>query len=338
MHQPLVSLIMPVFNHEKFLDRSIGSIVNQNYNNWELIVIDDGSTDSSPKIISEFNDPRISYYHQENQGVLNLAKTINKGLNQALGEFVTMVPSDDSWPEDRLEIQVDAMKDKEIVLSFGHMNLIDEEDRIIGKSDPMQFSNNLENFNIGSILQDLLKENFIGEPSVLIRTKYLKEIGGYIQPLGMLAEDYPTMLELAKRGKFKFIDKCLANYRFHGSQMTNLHIVDMKEKDREYVLDFYSELSDELKEVSKLTNEDLKVHWGEKVARSYFSLGRRLAYKNRADESKQAFKKAFTKSKKFKLRSMAFLGLLSVVIGLNVEWMRVFSGNSVSLSINEKGN
>ena len=335
MNKPLVSLIMPVFNHEKFLGRSIGSIVNQNYNNWELIIIDDGSTDSSSKIINEFSDPRISYYHQENQGVLNLAKTINKGLDHAQGEFVTMVPSDDSWPEERLEIQVDVMKDKEIILSFGLMNFIDEKDKIIGKSDPTQFSNNLENFPVGSILKDLLKENFIGEPSVLIRTEYLNEIGGYIQPLGMLAEDYPTMLELAKRGKFKFINKCLANYRFHGSQMTNLHIVDMKEKDKEYVLDFYSKLSHELKEVSKLRNGDLLAHWDEKVARSYFSLGRRLAYKNKVDESKQAFKTALTKSKKFKLRTMSFLGLLSVVLGLNIEWMRIFSGNSVSLSINE---
>ena len=136
MSNPLVSLIMPVFNHEKFIKRSVGSIVDQEYKNWELIVIDDGSTDKSAELVKNFNDQRISYHYQENQGVKNLAKTINRGLDFAKGDFVTMMPSDDSWPSNRLSLQVPLTNKEEVVLSYGCMNLIDEDDKIIGYADP----------------------------------------------------------------------------------------------------------------------------------------------------------------------------------------------------------
>ena len=202
MKNPLVSLIMPVFNHAHFLERSIGSILDQDYKNWELIVIDDGSTDNGANIIKSYKDSRLHYKYQKNQGVLNLAKTINKGLDVARGSLVTMVPSDDSWPKNRLSLQVPHTIPDQVVLSFGKMNLINEKDQIIGLSDPSKQSKYLNNDPIGIIYKDLLVENFIGEPSVLIKTSYLREIGGYLQPNGMLAEDYPTMLELAKYGKF----------------------------------------------------------------------------------------------------------------------------------------
>ena len=335
MNNPLVSLIMPVFNHESFISRSVGSIIDQDYENWELIVIDDGSTDASAKIIKDFNDPRIFYHFQENRGVQNLAETINKGLGYSKGQLVTMVPSDDSWPSNRLSIQVPLTLPKKIVLSYGCMNLIDENDLILGFSSPEKTSKSLDNDPVGSIFEYLLIENFIGEPTVLIKSKELKAIGGYLQPKGMLAEDYPTMLELAKRGEFKFINKTLANYRFHGSQMTNIHIVDMTKKDSLFVINFFRELPDNFKALAKWKEKELRLYWEEKIARSYFSLGRRLAYTNKADEAKQAFKTAFAKSNKFKTKAISFLGLFSVALGLNVEWMRVFAGNSVSLSINE---
>ena len=69
-YKPLISLIMPLYNHERFVNKAITSIVNQTYTNWELIVIDDGSTDRSAEIVKSFNDSRISYFYQENQAYL----------------------------------------------------------------------------------------------------------------------------------------------------------------------------------------------------------------------------------------------------------------------------
>ncbi|MBL4606208.1 MAG: glycosyltransferase family 2 protein, partial [Pseudomonadales bacterium] len=105
-NKPFVSVIMPVFNHAKYVGRTINSLLAQTYTNWELIVVNDGSTDNTEEVVLSFLDPRIQYMTQSNQGVKNLARTINRGLAIAKGELVTMLPSDDLWPTYRLEMQV----------------------------------------------------------------------------------------------------------------------------------------------------------------------------------------------------------------------------------------
>ena len=327
--KPLISLVMPLYNHEKFVSRAIKSIIDQTYENWELFVIDDGSTDDSAKIVKSFKDSRIKYSYQENQGVKNLAKTINKGLDWCSGEYITMMPSDDTWPKNRFKIQMDRMQD-DVIVSYGNMILIDEEDTIIGKTSPKNHKS-LENTPEGSILQDLLIENFIGEPTVLIKTSYLKQIGGYIQPEGMLAEDYPTMLELAKFGRFQFIDEYLANYRFHGGQMTNLHIVDMKEKDKDYVITFYTKLSDVLKYQSGWSLLDLEAAWNEKIARSYFSLGRRYAFKKDKLNALNQIKNSYKSARGFKLKIVCLISYMSILVGMNLEWLRLFNPKTLPL-------
>ena len=322
---------MPLYNHEKFVERAINSIVNQTYQNWELLIIDDGSTDGSRDIVHSFIDKRISYTYQENQGVLNLANTINKGLEIAKGELITMMPSDDTWPSNRFSIQIPYMLNDDIILSFGKMSLINENDQKIGYSDPSLLSRNLSNFPIGSILQDLLVNNFIGEPTILIKTKALKEIGGYQQPNGMLAEDYPTSLYLACRGKFVFIDETLANYRFHSSQMTRLHVVDMVLKDKEFILDFFKKLSEDLQKRSKFTVKNLEDQWNEKLARSHFSLARRLAFAGEMKSSRENFLISFKNSSTLKVKLASFIAILSTLIGFNIEWMRIFSPQTLRL-------
>ena len=332
-YKPLISLIMPLYNHERFVNRAITSIVNQTYTNWELIVIDDGSTDRSAEIVKSFNDSRISYFYQENQGVLNLAKTINRGLEIAKGEMVTMMPSDDTWPENRFSIQVEEMSDEDVILSFGKMSLVNEMDNEIGFANPSKSSTVLSNLPVGIILKYLLVNNFIGEPTILIRTKPLKEIGGYQQPNGMLAEDYPTTLHLACKGRFKFIDETLANYRFHSSQMTRLHIVDMVTKEREFVLDFFNNLSEEFKDITGYSASSLDKAWNEKIARSYFSLGRRLAFNNDMKRSRENFFLSFKNTSSWKIKAASVLAIISTLIGINIEWMRIFSPDTLKLEI-----
>ena len=150
----------------------------------------------------------------------------------------------------------------------------------------------------------------------------------------MLAEDYPTMLELAKKGEFVFIDHTLANYRFHGSQMTNLHIVDMTQKDREFVTLFFNTLPDSIKAESLWDIDSLDIYWAEKIARSHFSLGRRLSFAKDKNKALEELKKALFLSKKIKLKSASILAIFSVALGFNIEWMRIFSKASVPMNIN----
>ena len=118
-NQPLVSIIMPVYNCEKYLTESIGSVISQSYQNWELIIVDDGSTDRSSEIIDAYSqkDVRIKAFHKPNQGV-SMAR--NLALEQMKGEYVTFIDSDDVYHANRLSrmIQVFAQnRECDIVFS-----------------------------------------------------------------------------------------------------------------------------------------------------------------------------------------------------------------------------
>jgi len=99
-HSPLISVIIPAYNHEKFIGAAIDSVLGQTVDDFELIVINDGSTDRTGDIVESYNDSRISYYYQENQDAFN---TINRGLSLVKGRFVAILNSDDVYTTDRFE-------------------------------------------------------------------------------------------------------------------------------------------------------------------------------------------------------------------------------------------
>src|SRR5437667_7605704 len=99
---PLVSVITPAYNHRRFIGPCIESLLGQTYTNWEQIIIDDGSTDDTAEVVRSYSDPRIRYFHQENQGIDALAQTYNRALNLSRGELIAVLEGDDLWPEDKL--------------------------------------------------------------------------------------------------------------------------------------------------------------------------------------------------------------------------------------------
>ena len=104
MKNPLVSILMPVYNSEKYLREAIKSILNQTFTNFELIIINDGSTDNSLKIIKSFKDNRIKII--KNKGNLGLIKTLNKGIDLAQGKYIARMDADDIAMPKRLEKQI----------------------------------------------------------------------------------------------------------------------------------------------------------------------------------------------------------------------------------------
>lgn len=128
MIEGLVSIIMPSWNTGKFIAKSIDSIINQTYENWELLIVDDCSTDNTEEVVKPFlKDSRIKYMrNDENSGA---ALTRNKALRIAEGEWVAFLDSDDLWTLNKLEKQVKFMKDNGFVLTFSEYEKIDEEDK-----------------------------------------------------------------------------------------------------------------------------------------------------------------------------------------------------------------
>ena len=190
---PLVSVITPVYNREKYLAKCIESILNQTYENFEFIIIDDNSSDLTVNIIKDYllRDSRIKFL--ENNKNLGATLSFNRGLDIAKGKYIARMDSDDISLSDRLEKQVEIFEswsDLE-VLGAGAI-LIDHNENEIGRRQfPSDFN------KIKNILQTGVP---VFDPSVMMRTSTLKEINGFDNRLAP-ADDYHLWLTLFKKKK-----------------------------------------------------------------------------------------------------------------------------------------
>lgn len=119
MSLPKVSIISPTYNHEKFIEECIKSVLSQTYKYWEMIIIDDGSVDRTRDIIQGYDDPRIIFVQREHRGIDYLGDNYNHALQIAKGEFILILEGDDFIPPRRIETQRFAFEDDEVVLSHG---------------------------------------------------------------------------------------------------------------------------------------------------------------------------------------------------------------------------
>lgn len=128
----LVSIIMPSYNTEKFIKNSINSVINQTYQNWELIIVDDCSTDNTDNIVSQFlSDGRIKYLKNEtNSGA---AVSRNRALREANGKWIAFLDSDDLWMADKLEKQIKFMEENNYHFTYTNYEEIDEDSKPIGR-------------------------------------------------------------------------------------------------------------------------------------------------------------------------------------------------------------
>lgn len=134
MEKKLISIIMPTYNCAKFIGRTIESVINQTYDNWELIIVDDCSKDNTEEVVKEYikKDERINYYKFEtNQGAA-MART--ESMKRAKGNYMAFLDSDDLWYKDKLEKQLKFMIDNNYNFTCTAYEQIDEEDKLIGKT------------------------------------------------------------------------------------------------------------------------------------------------------------------------------------------------------------
>jgi glycosyltransferase involved in cell wall biosynthesis len=318
--RPLVSIITPAYNSEKYVESSVRSILAQTYDELELIVVDDGSTDRTGEIVQSIGDPRVRYLREQRRGVERLAETINVGFRASRGSLVTMFPSDDLCPPNRLELQVPVFEDEKIVLCFGWGILIDEHGHKIGEQRVPSFVTPRMNVPVGSILGSLLAANWLPQYTVLIARWGLEAIGGYRQPKGLLAEDYPTHLELAKLGEFHYVDAPLGLYRMHPMQQTRLHRIAMSSSDAQFVLDWFRDLEPEFKALSGWTEPALVREMDRKVRNAYFEEGRRRLLRGDRGGATKQFLEAIRKGG-LSTKAKAAVGL--VCSGLDIDLERV---------------
>ena len=209
MNTPLVSVVIPCYNHEEFVQDSIKSIINQSYQNIELIIIDDGSKDFSVEKIEEMvtlcekRFTRFEFRSRPNKG---LSATLNEALEWCRGEYFSVHDSDDVLLKNKIKIQIDFLnKNKSCVAVFGGEILIDENSNVIKRNIKKE---NKYNFN-----QILMLEHDLPCSTQLIRLKTLKKVGGYKEEVKI--EDWYMWLLLAQEGEICYIPEIMVKYRLH---------------------------------------------------------------------------------------------------------------------------
>ncbi len=198
----LVSIITPSYNSERFISETINSVLSQTYQNWEMIIVDDFSTDNSQKIIAKYlkKDNRIKYFGlEENSGA---AVARNTGINKAEGRYIAFLDSDDLWKANKLEVQLAFMKQKKISFSYSSYELMDEEGNSLNlyRTPPDTLT-----------YKELLKENVIGCLTAVYDTNIL---GKVYMPLIRKRQDFGLWLSILKRVPKAFkVPEILAQYR-----------------------------------------------------------------------------------------------------------------------------
>lgn len=246
---PLVSVLIPAYNHENYIQETIKSIINQTYKNVELIVIDDGSKDNTWQRIQELKGVcekrfvKIHFETKENEGT---CKTLNKLLHCANGEFIYIIASDDLAKSQAIEKEVDFLNQHiEYSLCVGNNEIIDFEGRIcywdkfrniVYKKDCAKFLTfgaylqNKTKFNLSSKkfggYKSLYKRNYVPN-GYLIRKSLFEKIGNFTPDAPL--EDWWLMLQISKYSKMKYLDEVLFGYRWH-----NLNTIKQDNKINHY--------------------------------------------------------------------------------------------------------
>lgn len=210
---PLVSIIIPCYNTEKYIAETIESVFNQTYTNWELIIVNDGSTDSSRQIIELFKnkEQRIRVIDKLNSGV---SDTRNKGLEIAQGELITFIDADDVWHNDNLEKKVPFLSSTNVDVVYSYCQILDEHSNPTDKI--LKGKNNLK-------IEDFLslKANYNTAPTgVVFKKQVLEKIKGYDINLSNNADQDILIQALAKGFKIDIIHEALWDYRVHEENMS----------------------------------------------------------------------------------------------------------------------
>jgi len=304
---PLVSIITPTYNHDKYISKCIESTIDQSYENWEQIIIDDGSNDNTSDIIADFDDKRIKYFKQSNLGIFNLDKTYNKALKCSNGKLIAILEGDDFWPSDKLKIQISAFDKPEVVLSWGKALVTDVNGENLKFKPENTNMECFKNINENEMLKKLLFSNFIPACTVMCRKDTLLSIGGFIKPKYSPTVDYPTWLNLSLKGRFFTFDEILGCWRTHETQTSNKKLLEMI-KAQKYTLEFFKNLSPETRTATNVSINELNLNYQLQLASTFAFLGLKDLNNGNWDESKKNFKAAFINgSLVLKLKSL--LGL-----------------------------
>jgi glycosyltransferase involved in cell wall biosynthesis len=210
---PTVSVIIPTYNRANLIEKAIESVLNQAYQDFEIIVVDDGSTDNTGEIIRGFKDKRVKYIkkYKKNKGS-SVARNI--GIKVARGKYIAFLDSDDEWLPEKLDKQIEVLQSEspEVGVVYSNLLYIDENGKNMSK-----FRNPKKE---GYIYEDLLCKNYVGTDSTLLIRKECFHRVGLFDDLLNTQQDWDMWIRIAKYYRFALIKVPLVKYRLHSNQIS----------------------------------------------------------------------------------------------------------------------
>lgn len=214
---PEISVIIPSYNHEKYIGFAIESVLRQTFEDWELIIIDDGSIDGSVSLIKKYTDPRIKLFVQSNH---DAPYTINRGMRESKGKYIAILNSDDAFEPLKLEESIQALL-KGYDFVFGKLHVIDENNNRMDESDERVrwINNKLNNSTDSDTLSKLiLNINYIVTTSNFVFRRDVIEKIGYFHEKLHISHDFNFLVRLFSKGlRVKLIPKYHTHYRIHSN-------------------------------------------------------------------------------------------------------------------------
>jgi glycosyltransferase involved in cell wall biosynthesis len=321
-NNPLVTIITLTFNHENYIGKCIESVISQTYSSWEMIIIDDGSTDKTKEIVARYGDKRIRYERQTHRGVSCLGETYNCALAMARGELIAILEGDDWWPAEKLAIQVPDFADEEIVISYGFTSEVVNEQEVRQIPDTTMPEDGLSNTPPGRAaryLMDYLCLTFLFPVSVIVRRAALVHIGGFRQLEYLPIVDFPTFLRLSLEGRFVFHRQVLGFWRRHVESTTRNHFYLILEGVYKHISSFQKEhpaLPIDPDELFALNSV-----WKEFKWQQWFTLGRWFLVDGEWESARKAFNRCWPFFYNWKHPALLMFCLASSYFHSNIEFL-----------------
>ena len=238
MAQPLISIVIPAYNHERFVGYAIDSVLEQTCQDFELVVVNDGSTDGTERVIQSYDDKRIRYYYQENQDACN---TINRGISLARGEFIAILNSDDVFLDNRLEKLLEFCRAENKVCAFSDVVPVDEHNQEFTDPDfgwnVWHRGNREFYFSCGDLYTAFLHGNFMVTTSNLFMTREAAQKVGPFCSLRYLHDyDFIFRMIAAFKDRVGYLDDHkLLYYRIHGANTLSEAAITGREQDQQLI-------------------------------------------------------------------------------------------------------
>jgi glycosyltransferase involved in cell wall biosynthesis len=217
-----VSVVVTCYNYARYLPEAVGSVLDQTYGDLEVVLVDDGSTDETPQVVTQWRDePRLRYVRQDNAGQ---ASAKNLGIRLAREPLVAFLDADDRWDPTKLARQVPLFARPEVGVVYSRGLLLDAA----GATRLPARASWERTPRAGRVTEYLLYDNMVPFSSAVVRRSLLQEVGGFDEQLAM-AIDWDLWLRLSRHCEFAWVDEPLLHYRIgHGDQMSRQALVRLE--------------------------------------------------------------------------------------------------------------